>query len=73
MAGRRTAVINPAFKLGFIANCVICLASFFGAICVSYLPPGKHDEELFFVFKHLLMVGGGAFIGLLGGKASGPS
>lgn len=74
MAARRTVAVNPTFKLGFIANSIACFVSLCVVLVVSYWPPADPDrgKELFFIFKHILLLGTGAFLGLLGGKVSAP-
>jgi hypothetical protein len=67
------AVVNPTFKWAVIINCVICTATLVIMVCLAlFSSQDKLAEKLFFTCEKVFTLTAGAFIGLLGGKASGP-
>jgi hypothetical protein len=66
-------VVNPTFKWAVIINCIICAATLIIMVCLAlFSSQDKLAEKLFFTCEKVFTLTAGAFIGLLGGKASGP-
>ena len=67
------AVVNPTFKWAVIINCIICASTLIIMLCLAlFSSQDKLAEKLFFTCEKVFTLTAGAFIGLLGGKASGP-
>jgi hypothetical protein len=67
------AVVNPTFKWAVIINCIICGLTLTIMLCLAlFSTQDKLAEKLFFTCEKVFTLTAGAFIGLLGGKASGP-
>ncbi len=67
-------VINPAFKWAVIINIVICTTTLCTMILVVILASKENRlaEQLYSTCEKVFTLTTGAFIGLLGGKASSP-
>ena len=68
----KVAVINPAFKWAVIINCVICIVTMATMVVAVFAPQTDLATRLFVTCEKVFTLTAGAFIGLLGGKASGP-
>jgi hypothetical protein len=67
------AVVNPTFKWAVIINCIICPSTLIIMLGLAlFSTQDKLAEKLFFTCEKVFTLTAGAFIGLLGGKASGP-
>jgi len=68
----KSVVVNPAFKWAVLINCVICIVTMTTMIVAVFAPQSELSTRLFTTCEKVFTLTAGAFIGLLGGKASGP-
>jgi hypothetical protein len=73
-SSRAIVIVNPTFKWAVIINCVICISTLMImlAVAITSQKENKLAEQLFSTCEKVFTLTAGAFIGLLGGKASGP-
>ena len=73
-AGQATITINPMFSLLLWINALLCVVTLAIMVWTSIEqdPLPKARERLFNACEHVFTMTAGAFIGLLGGRASIP-
>jgi predicted permease len=63
--------VEPGFKVVLIAVLILTLIFLAVALILSFIKePTEQQKQLFTLCTHLLSIGGGGVVGLLGGKAS---
>jgi len=74
MAQQVIGPINPAYKLLVWVNILLCGGTLFIMLIVCNSPPDSpYVKKLFDTCETIFKMTSGAFIGLLGGRASIPS
>jgi hypothetical protein len=77
MAPKNTPVVisNPLFKWIVIINAILCFGTLTILIVLAITAPNpmtKAQENLSGICEKVFIMTAGAFLGLLGGRASGP-